>query len=69
MSPCMGRVSPSSLPQICNGTSSGVLLGQALECSGHAHGKMGVMVCRSLGLVILLLGGESILKETEVGLE
>lgn len=62
---------PGSLPQTCSGTSSGGSLGQALGCSGHALGEVGVMPCRGLGLVILLflLGGGSILKEPEVGLE
>lgn len=62
---------PGSLPQTCSGTSSGGLLGQAVGCSGHALAEVGVMPCRGLGLVILLflLGGGSVLEESEVGLE
>lgn len=52
---------PGSLPQTCRGKSSG----------GHAHGEMGVTLCRGLGMVFLLflLGEGGALDEIEVGLE
>lgn len=64
MSPYRGRISPVGLAPCsrpAEGTSSGV----------HAHGEMDVTPCRGLGMVFLLflLGGQSVLDETEVSLE